>query len=338
MRVLAPALAAITLALAPAVAHAEDDPVAITLTPWNAHDGVERPFRYIVEVAARGAEPVEVVADRRLLRFEVRPQESRRRFTCRHPAAPSRVSESRVRTLRAGDAEGPWREWIDLRMYCTGRALDALAGGGASVEARYGWPRRARTRWVARRPEAPLREWIAHLDPAPFVAPAVPRDGTTTRIGGEDGPSPIDVSLTSTSARTGASLVLRTAIRAREGSERVYTRPDAWSFRVRGPLGDVVCRAAMGGGSPPPDLFRRITTRVAAREALDADYFCPEHTFELAGVYEVVPEVTLPHSGEEWDLGAVTGRFRGPLATMRITRGGRGYVEQIPEEAGDGRE
>jgi hypothetical protein len=160
----------------------------------------------------------------------------------------------------------------------------------------------------------------------------------TVRVGGE-GESPIDVGLASTSARTGGALVLRPSIRAREGTERLYVRPDSWSFDVRGPLGDVRCEVEQGGGSPPPDLFRRVTRRSAARATLDADFFCPEHTFELPGVYEIAPEVELPHSGEEWEIDGVTGRFRGPRVAIRITHGSRGYLEQIPEprEPSDGR-
>jgi hypothetical protein len=67
--------------------------------------------------------------------------------------------------------------------------------------------------------------------------------------------------------------------------------------------------------------------------ALDADFFCPEHTFELAGVYEITPELTLPHSGEEWGLAAVTGTFVGPTVAVRITQGGLAYLEQVPERA-----
>lgn len=324
-------LALLALVLAPSMAHADDELAAITLRPWNGHDGTERPFRYIVEVRPNGSEPLDVVADRRLLTFTVRPKESRRRYTCRHPAAPNGVVESRVRRLHAGSDEESWSEWIDLRMYCTGPARDALSTG-ATVEVRHGWPRRTRNRWVVRRPEAPQREWIAHLQVEPFDVPPLASEMETSRLDA-DMPSPIEIALPTASARTGEGLVLRPAIRAREGTERVYVRPDAWSFLVRGPLGDVYCRIPMGGGTPPPDLYRRITPRSPARSTLDADFFCPEHTFELAGVYEIAPVVALPHSGREWGLDAVTGRFRGPSAVIRITRGSRGYVEQVPDGA-----
>ncbi len=326
-------LACASLALLAPAARADEPLVDVTLAPWAAYDGAERPYRYVVEMRPRGSGPVEVVADRRLLAFTVRPREGRRTYTCRHPQAQGRASTGRIRTLTAGQGEdAAWREWIDLRMYCTGRALAALAAG-AEVQPRYGWPRRTQTRWIARTPGTGWREWSGGAELPALAFPPQPAQ-TTRRIG--EGPTPIELSLAPASPRTGASLVLRVAIRAREGSERVYVRPDAFAFRVSGPLGDVVCRTEEGGGAPPPDLFRRITPRVAARESLDADFFCPEGTFELAGVYEITPEVVLRHSGEEWGLHAVTGRFAGPTAAIRVTLGERGYLEQIPERADEG--
>src|SRR5690606_2029263 len=129
----------------------------------------------------------------------------------------------RFRTLASGSAEdASWREWIDLRMYCTGNALRALSEG-ATITPTYGWPRRTRTRWVARRPGTQAREWVANvqLAPRPFAAP--PQETSTMRIDREV-ESPIDVALPITSARTGGALVLRPSIRAREGTERLYVR------------------------------------------------------------------------------------------------------------------
>ncbi len=327
-------LSLLSIALLAPVARAEDL-VDVTLTPWSEHDGVDRPYRFLVEVRPRGAEPVEVLADRRVLSFTVRPSEGRRRYTCRHPQPQGRASTGRVRTLTLGSAEDvAWLEWIDVRMYCTGRALAAL-NAGAQLEARYGWPRASRTRWIARRPgSSSPREWQGGAELPARAFPAQPEQSTRLREG--EGEVPIELALTPTSARTGAALTLRAAVRAREGTERVYVRADAFAFTVRGPLGDVRCDVETGGGSPPPDLFRRITTRRAARESLDADFFCPEDSFEVAGVYEITPELTLEHSGEEWELDAVTGRFVGPTVPVRITHGERGYVEQIPEPVDDG--
>ncbi len=328
------AVAILALVALPTPALADEPLASLELTPWARYDGEDRPYRYIVEVRPAGSAPVDVVADRRLLTFSV--HDGRRRLRCRHPAAPSRVQDARVRTLRPGaPEEGAWREWVDLRMYCTGRARRALEQG-AEVDVEYGWPRRTRTRWVARtNAQAPWREWVGNIEAPPITFPAQP--SARTAESGREGPPPIEIELAPATARTGESLVLRTSIRAREGAHRLYERPDAWSFRVRGPIGTVSCRAEMGGGSPPPDLFQRVTPRRRVRESLDADFFCPEGTFQVAGVYEVTPKVRLPHSGEEeWGLSAVTGRFTGPSVPIRITVGDRSaYVEQIPERAAE---
>lgn len=326
---------AILAGLLPATpVHADEDeaPVEVTLEPWAAYDGEERPFRYVVTMRARGSAPVEVVADRRLLSFRVRRLEGRRRrYRCRHPRARRRPDDDRVRTLAPGEV---WREWVDLRMYCWGRALDALTDG-AEVEGRYGWRRRTRRRWVARAPESSWREWTGGVALEDFTFPAM-EEGATRRLDADEGqgaePPPVELGLTPRSVRRGSWLSLRPSVRARDGRERVYVRPDSWSFVVRPPSGEPVrCAIPAGGGTPPPELFRRITERWPDRELLDADAFCPADTFERAGVYEVVPELHLAHSGEEWGYDAVTGRFAGPPTPIRITAGELGYVEQVPQ-------
>jgi hypothetical protein len=321
--------------LAPsAPAAAQDEPlVSIELSRWQSHDGVERPYRFIVEM--RASEPAEVVADRRLLYFEARV--GRQRHRCRHPAAPARVSPGRVRMLRPDqdEEEALWREWIDLRMYCSGRALRALEGG-APLDVRYGWTRRGPSRWVARRPGTPSRTWISRLDaPAVDILPVEP---TPTRQMGTTEESPLEVALAPATARTEAGLRFRVSVASRYGTHRVYVRPDAWVFRVSGPLGTVSCRPELGGGVPPPELFRRVTPRAPWRATLEASFFCPAGTFQLPGVYEVTPRVRLRQSGEEWGFSAITGTFQGPPAPVRVSVGEHAYLEQIPERGADAQE
>lgn len=311
---------------APRAAADEAAPVAVTLEPWAALDGVERPHRYVVTMRSMGS--MEVVADRRLLAFEVRPEGGRRAQRCRHPRLPSRVSSERVRTLAPGEV---WQEWIDLRMYCWGRALDALETGG-EVTARYGFRRPSPTRWVGRVPGSRSREWTGGVDVEPFRFPAIASTAEAT----PSGEPRVRVTLAATSARNGASIRFRVAVRAVEERPRVYVRPDAFAFAVRGPGASdalVRCELVGGGGTPMPDLYRRINERTGWRELLDAGAYCPPDTFEAAGVYEVTPEVSLEHDGEEWHLDAVTGRFTGVAAPLRITTGDHGYVEQIPERS-----
>ena len=62
-------LPTVWLALA-APAQADAPNVSLTLEPWSAYDGVDRPYRYIVSMRVEGEGPLEVVADRRLLSFD----------------------------------------------------------------------------------------------------------------------------------------------------------------------------------------------------------------------------------------------------------------------------
>jgi len=335
------------LTLAWACPAAADELATMTVEPWNAFDGVERPHRYIVTL--RAVQTAEVVADRRLIELELRPTEGRRRrrVRCRHRRMRRHTGHARTVTLQAGDT---WQEWIDLRTYCWGRRLDFLEDG-AEVEVRYGWRRASRRRWVARTPDSPRREWTSRLEVAPFTFAAVEHDEETRRVeprpepddaaeaidadapAAEDapGPAPIRLSLASTTASGESGVRFSVAVRARDGTERVYVRPDSFVFRVSGPTGTFRCAMPPWGGAPVADLYERITTRHPARERLVASELCPEGTFARAGIYEVTPKVRLPYSGQEWELEAVTGRYVGPTVPIRVLTSEDGYVEQIPE-------
>ena len=63
---------------------------------------------------------------------------------------------------------------------------------------------------------------------------------------------------------------------------------------------------------------------------MSAAWACPEGTFSVPGVYEVVPVVDLVYDGARYGYDVVTGTFEGrPVAVRRL---GGGYVEQRPED------
>ncbi|MFK7987222.1 MAG: hypothetical protein AB8I08_14455 [Sandaracinaceae bacterium] len=338
-RPLSLALATLTVALFglhASRASADEAPVEVTLAPWAAYDGVERPFRYILRIAPRHAGPVEAVADRRLLSFQVRAPGTRRRraLRCRHPHTPRRPAGGRVQVLRSSDeGGGVYEEYVDLRMYCWGRALAALEAGG-EVTSRYGFRRRTRAAWVARVPNSRWRDWTGGVDLPPFTFPATPQ--STEAEPGNAGPaSAVRVRLRDRSARRGGSLSLPVSVNMRAGSARVFVRPATFEFAVNGPLGTARCRLEGSQGHPAPDLYRRITTRYAARQTLSATQLCPEDTFLLPGIYELTPTAHLDHDGADYDLNALTGDFVGETAVVRITEGRRGYLVQTPERPED---
>ena len=206
-----------------------------------------------------------------------------------------------------------YEEWVDLRMYCWGRALRALESGEATVEVEYGFAGRGRDRFVART-EGERRP--PHRVSGGEIAWTAPAAGVETE-------APVEVGLRPTSSR--GTPRLQPTLRAASGSPRVYLRDDLWSFTVRGPLGTVECRAPRQVIVPIVDFYSRLSRR-ERRSTFDADYFCPEDTFAVPGVYEVTPHMELIYGADAYDFDAVTGTFDGDPAPVRVTRGN--YVEQ----------
>lgn len=300
-------LLAACIALAAATTAHADDPIAVSLTPLPEHG----PYKAKLTITALADR--EVVTDRRLLQLTVRPQvEGRRRpprLRCRHPDEPRRAE--RTRQMRAGET---YEEWVDLRMYCWGRALRALEAGPATIEVGYGFRRGGRGRYVARGEDE-------RRPPRGVEAESYAWAGPPGAEG--EGEAPVRVGLRPTSSR--GAPVLRPTIRATEGRPRVYLRDDLWSFVVRGPLGTVECAPRRQVIVPIVDFYSRLGSRPRT-STFAVSHYCPEDTFSVQGVYEVVPRVELIYGADAFDFDAVTGTFEGPAVPVRRTRGA--YVEQ----------
>ena len=307
------ALAALLVWLPPPAAHADDEApvVSVELSRLPEHGP------YKARLTLRAHQAREVATDRRLLQLTVRPKvEGRRRsprLRCRHPAAPSR--RPRSRQMQPGET---YEEWVDLRMYCWGRALRALEGGEATIEVVYGFRRGGRDRYVAReegerRPPRSIEGTALEWTPPPETEPE-----------GEE--PPVELGMRPTSSR--GAPPFRPTIRATEGRPRVYLRDDLWSFEVRGPLGRVICQPQRQVVAPIVDFYTRLSSR-RRTSSFDPDYYCPEDTFSVPGVYEIVPRIDLIYDADRFDFDAVTGTFVGEPVPVRVTRGD--YVEQTME-------
>ncbi|MEM9072378.1 MAG: hypothetical protein AAGE52_27985 [Myxococcota bacterium] len=274
------------------------------------------PFhRRVVVVSNRDQD---VVRDRRLLRFTFRAEGSRRRHTCVHPSAPRRVSEPRVARMAAGDR---YEEWVDLRMYCWGRALKALSRGG-EITATYGFRRRGRRQWIARvdGERRPLHR--VELGGTPWGGVPVPATAND-----------VTVALSPATVR-GSWPTFRPRVR---GQGRVYLRDDLWSFLVRGPLGVVSCEPQRHPVTPIVDFFVRLSRR-GRSASLDASLYCPDDTFRVEGVYEVTPSLELIYDAEAFSFDAITGEFEGAPQAIRVLRRGAPYVVQDPSNFGGAHE
>jgi hypothetical protein len=284
----------------------------------------------------------EVVRDRRLLELtvlEARERGRPRRHVCRYPGAPARPVEARVAAMSAGET---YVEWLDLRELCWGRAARVLESGEVTVEVSYGF--RARSRAVVREegerrpPHRVAGDAFTFALPTTTPAPSAATSSATTPGASPASATPasatpssatpasaLTVSLAPTS--TAGTPVLSVTIRG-EGGGRIYVRDDLFSFDVRGPLGSVRCAIPRTTIVPIVDFYRRLAR--PTRTSIAASIQCPEDTFAVAGVYEVVPIVDLVYDGARYDLEAVTGRFEGAPAAVRITS--REYVEQRVED------
>jgi hypothetical protein len=298
----------------------EPAPLEIELRP--ATDG-ER-HRYIVELRTTSTDPLDVAFDRRLLWFEATPAGSRRPIRCRHPAAPTRVDEARVRTIVATSA--PLREWVDLRMYCFGRDLTRL-DGGAALQPRYGFAGRGSTRrFVARTSPDQRRPWSV-INAAPFTLPAVA--AAPPPAPSVEGEPPLVLALSPADRRTASSLTFAVSLRGRSGGPvRVYPRDDLITLTVAGPTGPHECGIARTVITPIVDFYQTVTARRSVRTVLDGPRYCPE-VFTEEGLYEVTPRIDLIYEGTG-RLEAFTGTIVGPPAAVRIRVGDRGYVERPP--------
>lgn len=306
---LACALGACLVAWAPRTTSAQRRAAVAAAAPATWSVSPDAGHRVVVTIEA--LEAIDLVADRRLLRVDIRDARGRR-ATCAAPARPR--SDARVRHLATGER---WSEWLDLREICWGRSLSALQGA-RSVTFQFD-AGRARGAWVAQTARGTTRA-LAPIEsswrpPAPTPPPA---EGALV------------VSMSPADSIRGGRPTLRVRVAGRGGAvARAYVRAESVSFRVITPSGGAItCGLPPFVGRALPDFFSRLSARGARLFALDGVAYCGR--FEEPGIYEVTPVITLTESGDAWDLRAVTGTFVGSPVPLRIRS--TVYVEQPASE------
>ncbi len=285
----------------------------------SSSEGPSSRYQVVLGLVASG--DVEVIQDGRLFELSVSepiPEGSRRRrartHRCALPSRPRRTSAA-PGLMHAGDRFGVA---LDLRAMCWGRALAAIEAGG-EVTVRYSVAR-GRRAFVARAPGGDARSTLTSVESASdFALPAAEVRETSPMI-----------AMTPADLRSPRSATFRVSIRGPEpASRRAWIRPDRVHFVVVTPRGErVSCALPRTGASPIPDLFARISSRRASRLSLDALTYCPDDTFEQAGVYEVTPVLTLDEDGAAWNLDALVGTFEGATVPVRV-RSGEGSLVRV---------
>ncbi|MFN9809520.1 MAG: hypothetical protein ACK6CU_07820 [Deltaproteobacteria bacterium] len=275
-------------------------PAVLRVTPAGG-------YRVTLTVEAR--ETLELAADRRLLRVEIRDARNRR-ASCAAAVRPR--PEARARRLAPGER---WAEWLDVRELCWGRSLAALED--AREVTFYFDAGRGRGAWVARTSATTFRS-LAPVS-STFRAPPAevpPRGPLRVTL------APVDVAV-----RGRATLRVRVV-----GSEpewvRAFIRPEHVSFRVTTQTGGhFECALPPYTGRALPDFFARLTSRRGVAFALDAVRYCGP--FVEPGIHEITPVLALRESGAPWRIAALTGTFAGPGVALRVRSSA--YVEQPAE-------
>ena len=273
-------------------------PALLEVTPTSG-------YRVTVTVQAR--EALELAADRRFLRVEIRDARNRR-ASCVSTARPQ--PEARRRSLEAGER---WSEWLDLRELCWGRSLAALEGA-REVVFHFG-AGRARGAWVVRTAHASFRA----LAPVVSSYRPIPDANRPAR--------PVSIHLLASDAMRGAAPTFHVRVSGDASRPvRAFVRPEHVSFRVLTPSGGrLQCALPPYRGRALPDFFVRLG---AVSFALDGARYCGP--FEEPGIYEVTPVITLPETGAAWRIDAAHGTFIGAPSVLRVRS--PNYVEQ-PLEA-----
>lgn len=286
-------------------------------------------FHFTATVSVEAPDTWELAADHRLLAFEVTPAAlvvdpaPRRRprrvrtLTCKHPNAGRRVDIAHV--VRTPER---WSEPLDIRMYCTGSAYQALVAGGSVVPV-YGFRRATRTAYLARSVADPNTRPLASVRGEPFVPYpiATPTSATAAARPG----APIVVGLVPTDSTAPNAPSLRAFIRG-TGPGRVYLRDDLFAFRITDPSGHVTtCAPPRTTVVPIIDFYKRLSSGTRLESVIDASRYC-RGVFSAPGIYEITPEVELPYGGERFGIEVVTGRYTGEGSFVRVRPQRGAYV------------
>lgn len=311
-------------------------PLRLTVT----HRGPTVPWR--LDIANTSASPVALLADPRLLWFEVKVPGKKAPATCRLPDAvfPTRPDPASALLLAPGERVS---HAFDPRLYCFGDSGQTVLVPGSHVAPRFGWPEQHRSRWVAGKRveeviDAPPH--VAHvLDPA--AARTVPRDGpppslfdravatvklfrgdgfalgseyavwSRARLPGEAAPTgPLRLTLKQGSDATAErTATVQLELTNRDSKPRfVYFRRELVSFEVAGPTGLAECDPEPDRRAPDRQAFQRLAPGQSVTVYNRLVELCPRGTFGVPGLFLVHARFDGMHDGSEYDLDAFVGQ------------------------------
>jgi hypothetical protein len=373
------------MAAALAVAALGGGPVAAAGDEKGAADEAARPpVRLDVLVTERGPgrpwrlrirnvseEPVRVVADPRLLRFEVKipepppetpkkgqkpkkPKKPPEPVTCALPSnmLPPKAVDEAIEILEPGqDAV----RRFDPRFFCFSPGRQDVLVPGAEVTPTFGWPPATRTVWKkGKKIQEPLpvtAPWLAEpvleksqfgpLKEAPVAPLTLGPDYEAWTKGDDDDASKEPLSLhiaRGVDATNERGVVVTVVMRNRSKErQRVFFRRELITFEVLGPEGLVECQAGPDARFPMPSAFTSLAPGASSTLTSRVVELCDRGTFARPGLYVLGARFEAQTDGSEFGMDAFTGTIRTEEpVTVRVRTGEQPFlVVPLPPKPGE---
>ena len=351
-RIVALGSGCVVLLLSGSAAPAKKEP-APKLPPPSVELRIEpRPMHaWVMTVTNTGDVPLKLVADARLLRLEIEPppgepveekpsktakgkakkKTAAKTVECVLPA--SMRSDARTLVLQPGSR---YLEQFDPRLFCLDASKHLAAG--AKVTAHLGWSA-GKGKTLA----APFVVTAATPSAAKEIASAKEIVASAVEVGEKSAIVPKTAALAPTTkmpllAHSGAAHSLLhgkdasetiVIVNASSEPQRVYARPQLVGARVRSPKGVVTSCEPWARPAPIVDFVVRLKPEAKWTASVELNGLCPDGTFDVPGLYEIVPRL---HADPiPWEPSAVAGEIVADTPQLlRIEEGEKPFHDLPP--------
>lgn len=297
---------------------------------------------WVLTVKNAGNVPVRLAADARLLRLFVTPPAASA-STKGKPPAPKTIEcvlpssmreEGRTLVLAPG---ARYSEAFDPRLFC----LDTKVAPGASVAARFGFPAKPGAK-VLEAPfvVAPLTPGLASVKELAASAWVLPEPSTSPSASASSVAKPYQPLTASAGAPhsvadgSTADLTIRVK-NTSTAAVTVYARPQLVDARVLTPRGyPVHCGGPISQPAPISDFVTTLGVGQEWSATVPLGKLCPAHTFDVPGLYLVVPILRAPPISKTV-AGGAKNVFAGDVVSstpqlLRIETGKKPFHDQPP--------
>ena len=318
-------------------------------------------------ITNRSEHPVELVADPRLLWFEVIVPGKRKPEICRLPSELFPDRAQRRHTVLLGPQEAVVHSF-DPRLYCFSKDGQWRLVPGALVTPHFGWPEKTKTTWKrgkrvevkvpqkepfvaqviesapegasqlpANQGDGPHAEGqsIKEVQATPFALVSAYAEWARTRLERkeQEQEGPFQLKLTAGSdAEEERTATVRMSIKNRDKrAHHLYIRRELFSFEVTGPDGMVSCDPEPDYRAPDPQAFFNMAPGRTVSLSSRLVELCPRGTFARPGLYLIHARMDPNQRGREFDLDAYVGRIVSyDPASVRIRTGERKRMAKRP--------